>query len=288
MVDLHTHTNHSDGTWPLIQLLTEAEKVGITTLSVTDHDTVDAYFEMKKINIKDFYNGKLITGAEFNVMFNNSKVELLGYGFDVDKINEWIKKTYTKEKYSPNLDEEFKLLVDACKRNNIKIDDDLSYSKDIGWPIDIVFASLKKYGENKKIFTDKEWNDCDHFFRCCTCNIDFPLYMNFSNQAPDALDVSNMIRACGGKVFLAHLFTYPLRNYETYLDKLREANIIDGIEAYYSKFSNSEISFIEKYCDKYKLLKSGGTDCHGMKKPDRKIGVGYDNMNIKEEMIDWI
>lgn len=101
--------------------------------------------------------------------------------------------------------------------------------------------------------------------------------------------VSEEIRKLGGKVFLAHLFTYPLRDYEKYLDSLVENNIIDGIETYYSKFSNEEIKFIETYCRKNNLYMSAGTDCHGDKKPDRKIGIGYGNMNVQIDVVkDWI
>ena len=176
----------------------------------------------------------------------------------------------------------------ACKKNNIKVDD-INYKEDMGWPIDYIYESIKKYPENKQFFTEKEWNDIDHFFRCCTCNIDFPLYIDFSYQTPNAKLVSNEIRKLGGKVFLAHLFTYPLRNYEEYLDSLIQENIIDGIETYYSKFIDEQIEFVKNYCEKNNLYMSAGTDCHGDKKPDRKVGIGYGNMNVPTSIIkNWI
>jgi len=290
MIDLHTHTNYStDGTWTVEKLLTEAEKSGVTLLSITDHDCIDAHLEIKNKDISGIFSGRVIVGGEFNAMFNNAKIELLGYNFDVDKINDWIKKTYVNNKHKPDLDEEFNMLIESCKKNNVKIEEGLKFTKEAEWPIDVVFESLKKFDENKKLFTDKEWNDIDHFFRCCTCNVDFPLYLDFSNQTPNAKIVSKAIRDAGGKVFLAHLFTYPLRDYEKYLDSLRENNVIDGIETYYSKFNKEQIKFIENYCNRYNLLKSVGTDCHGSKKADRKVGVGYDNMNYQEEVVsDWI
>ena len=48
MVDLHTHTTYSDGASSLELLLKEAEENNVTVLSITDHDTVDAYHELKK------------------------------------------------------------------------------------------------------------------------------------------------------------------------------------------------------------------------------------------------
>ena len=288
MIDLHTHTNYSDGTWDVKTLLKNANENGVELLAITDHDTVKAHLELKENDYSNYFNGKIIPGAEFNCVFNNAKIELLGYNFDVEKMNDWIEKVYNVEKKVPNLMEEFHLLMNACHKNKIKVDN-INYKEDMGWPIDYVYESIKKYPENKKYFSDKEWNDIDHFFRCCTCNIDFPLYIDFSYQTPNAKLVSDEIRKLSGKVFLAHLFTYPLRDYKKYLDSLVENNIIDGVETYYSKFSDEEIKFVEKYCKKNNLYMSAGTDCHGNKKPDRKIGIGYGNMNAQIDVVkDWI
>ena len=288
MIDLHTHTNYSDGTWDLKTLLENARNNKVELLSITDHDTVKAHLELKEKDYSDLFDGKIIIGAEFNCVFNNAKIELLGYNFDVEKMDDWIEKVYNFEKKSPNLMEEFYLLMNACHKNNIKVDE-IDYKEDMGWPIDYIYESIKKYAENKKYFSDKEWNDIDHFFRCCTCNTDFPLYIDFSYQTPNAKLVSDKIRNLGGKVFLAHLFTYPLRDYEKYLDSLVSDNIIDGIETYYSTFTEEETKFLEDYCKKNNLYTSAGTDCHGDKKPDRKIGIGYGNMNVKIDAVkDWI
>lgn len=288
MIDLHTHTTYSDGTWDVKTLLKNAKENGVELLAITDHDTVKAHLELKENDYSNYFNGKIIPGAEFDCVFNNAKIELLGYNFDVEKMNDWIEKIYNVEKKVPNLMEEFHLLMNACHKNKIKVDD-INYKEGMGWPIDYVYESIKKYPENKKYFSDKEWNDIDHFFRCCTCNVDFPLYIDFSYQTPNAKLVSSEIRKLGGKVFLAHLFTYPLRNYEEYLDSLVQENIIDGIETYYSKFTDEQIEFVKNYCENKKLYMSAGTDCHGDKKTDRKVGIGYGNMNVPTSTIEnWI
>jgi len=288
MVDLHTHTNHSDGTWSLEKLLENAEKSKVTVLSITDHDNVKAYKKLREIDHNSIFSGKIITGGEFHAVFNNSNIELLGYDFDVDYIDEWSSDTYTINDNELGLNEEFNCLMNACYKNKIKVDD-IKYEPSMGWPIDFVFDSLKKYPENKQFFFDKEWNDVDHFFKCCKYNIDFPLYINFSNHIPDAKLVAKTIRDAGGKVFIAHLYKYPLRDYIAYLDKLREEDIIDGIEVYHSKFDDAQVKFLEDYCKKHNLLMSGGTDCHGDKKAERKIGTGFGDMNISEDIIkNWI
>ncbi len=73
-----------------------------------------------------------------------------------------------------------------------------------------------------------------------------------------------------------------------FLDILRENKIIDGVEVYHSSFTNEQSEQLKDYCEKYGLLMSGGTDCHGDKKADRKIGIGYGNMNIDEDILrNW-
>lgn len=67
-----------------------------------------------------------------------------------------------------------------------------------------------------------------------------------------------------------------------------EDKIIDGVEVYYSGFDAKQIRQLENFCDKYKLLMSGGTDCHGTRKPV-KLGIGLGNLNIPEKIIEnWI
>lgn len=281
MIDLHTHTKYSDGSWSLKELLKNAEKAGIEILSITDHDNVKAHKELKKTDYNEMFSGTIISGIECNAVFDNAKIELLGYNFNVDTIDKWAEDIYV------DLNQEFKLIIAACKKNNIKVDD-IKYDPSMGWPIDTIFKEMKKHKENRNKFDPKEWEDIDYFFRCCTCNTEFPLYIDFSSQVPGAKTVSNKIRETGGKVFLAHLYTYPLKDHILYLDKLRKQNIIDGVEVYYSKFSREQTKTLENYCEKHNLLMSGGSDCHGDKKPDIKIGTGKGNLNISKDIIkNW-
>ena len=90
MVDLHTHTIYSDGTWNVKKLLEEAKKNGVTLLSITDHDSVDAYLELRNNDYSNYFSGKIIPGCEFDCVFDNIKIELLGYNFDADKMNLWL------------------------------------------------------------------------------------------------------------------------------------------------------------------------------------------------------
>ena len=287
MIDLHTHTKHSDGTWSVKELLKEAEKVGLDILSITDHDTVDAHLILEDMDVSKYYSGKIIPGIECSAMFKEAKIELLGYNFDIEKIKDEINELYSKEEYEENLQQEFKLFIEACNKNNIKIDKDIEFTKKDKWPIDVVYNSLKKYEENKIHFTKGQWNNKRHFFRHCTCNSEFPLYIDLSYQIPDAKLVTKIIRKAGGKVFLAHPYIYSIKDIEAYLDFLREEDIIDGLETYYYSHTKEQTKFIEEYCNKYNLLKSMGSDCHGSKKKERTLGSAFDE-NKKNGLREWI
>lgn len=65
MIDLHTHTIFSDGTWTIEEMLSNAEKAGISTLAITDHDTAIPHIKLKEIDTKSYFSGRIIVGGEF-------------------------------------------------------------------------------------------------------------------------------------------------------------------------------------------------------------------------------
>ena len=183
MIDLHTHTNYSDGTWDLSRLLKEAEIRKINVLSITDHDTIKAYKELETIDYKKIYSGKIITGVEFTTVYNGVSFHMLAYDFDYKKLDIWIQKNYENNK--PNLQKEFDYMIKSCKENNIKLDI-VEYKSEIGWPVDIIFEEIKKHPENKKFFRENEWNNVDVFFNSCITNKKFPAFVDFSIHYPSA------------------------------------------------------------------------------------------------------
>ncbi|MBQ8044148.1 MAG: hypothetical protein IJ272_08405 [Clostridia bacterium] len=282
MIDLHTHTKYSDGTWDLKRLLLEANQAGVEVLSITDHDTLKPYGELKDIDYKSIYAGIILPGVELSTIYGGVKFELLAYGFDYTILNEWIVKTY--ENKSPDLNLEFEFMYKSCKRNDIKIGD-LHYDVTQGWPVDIIYEEIKKYDENRKYFSEQEWNDVDVFYNSCITNRDFPAYVDFSIHFPTADIVAKKVREAGGKVFIAHAYKYKLNDTIAFLDTLKNDNIIDGVEVYHSTFNDDEVKKLQRYCKDNNLLMSGGSDCHGDKKSTRKIGVGYGKLKTSKDIL---
>lgn len=97
MIDLHIHTSYSDGTDSVKEILKKANQIHLETISITDHNTCKAYFEMEKFNVSEIYDGDVIVGCEFTTSYDNRLIEVLGYGFDYVKVEEYLNKFYSEE-----------------------------------------------------------------------------------------------------------------------------------------------------------------------------------------------
>ena len=287
MIDLHTHTINSDGTWTTKELLTKAEKLGLEVLSITDHDTAKSHIEIENSKeLQEIFKGRLIKGAELNCIFDGVKIEILVYDFDLYPVQEWLENYYSPEKNKNRLIEEFNDLVKICNEKRIKIESNLKYNPETEYPVDVIYYSIVKFEENKKFFTKKQWENIDLFFRTCTVDKKFPLYRDFSKQMPTLEFYNKFIHKYNGKIFLAHLYKYQLDNHIEYLDRIIDKNLLDGVEVYHSSFTEEQIETLKEYCTNKGLLMSGGSDCHGEKKKERKIGIGYGNLNIDKKIIE--
>lgn len=92
MIDIHSHTTYSDGSFSVEKLLSEAEKLNLSLLSITDHNTVQAYYELQNPNIRDKFKGKIIPGVEITTTYKGETIEVLGYGFDLELMQQFFRK----------------------------------------------------------------------------------------------------------------------------------------------------------------------------------------------------
>lgn len=289
MIDLHSHTTNSDGTWSTKELLQKAEELNLEVLSITDHDTAKSYIEIENNpDIKQIFKGQLINGAELNCTFEGIKIEVLAYNFDLHPVQNWLENYYSDEKNKNRLIEEFKDFVNMCNTKDIKIEKNLKYNPEKEYPADAIYYSIIKFPENKKFFTDEQWSNKESFYRSCTVDKDFLLYRDFSKDIPTIQFLKEFIHKHNGKIFLAHLYKYNLDNHIKFLDKLITQNLLDGVEVYHSSHTQEQMEILEQYCINKKILMSGGSDCHGDKKKYRKLGTGQDNLNISKKIIaNW-
>lgn len=88
LVDLHIHTVASDGEGDCIQIIESAKNKGCKLISITDHNSVEAY--------KNIQDDILLTGIEFDCWYGLVFIHLLAYGIDIN--NEKLKKFFAKNK----------------------------------------------------------------------------------------------------------------------------------------------------------------------------------------------
>lgn len=285
MIDLHIHTNYSGAKNNLIEILKIAEKRNISIIAITDNNTCGAYKELKQLPVKEYFSGKIITGCEFSTIVNNVPIELIGYNINTDLAQDKISELYlSKEDYNIY---ETNLIINKCIEKGLKIDIcNIKYdaSKEKGKKA--VFEEIRRHPENKKFISEEAWNNARTFLLTYTSNPNNDFFVDFSGLVPSYKQVVELIKQCGGKVFMPHIFKYN-ENSKSVLETLVREKMIDGIEGYYPYYSQEQQQFALEFAKKHNLYISGGSDSHGT--PDSEIGIGRENLNVPEEIIyPWI
>ena len=288
MIDLHLHTVHSDGTDTVKQLLEKAEEKKLEIISITDHDSVDAYFEMENSkDLRNIFKGKIIVGSELHTTYNKVNIEVLAYGIDYKNLR--IQKVEQDKIQKNNLN----FFKEIGKKLNLKFDENI-----ITIPGDVSkqFASnvfgeeILKYEENQKILLEiGEMFDRNTFYRIHESNPKSPFYIDTSAYYRSIDEVIEDIHNAGGLAFLAHGFEYSFPDKYKTIENILKTTKIDGAECEYPKFSKEQRNYIKELCKKYNKFLSGGTDYHAKNKPNIDLGTGINkNININIDLInDW-
>lgn len=289
MIDLHIHTNHSDGTDSVEELLKNAEKAHLEVISITDHDSVEAYIELEKNpKLRELYSGKIIVGTELKTFYAKTSIEVLGYGFDyktlrIHHIDEQKMQEDILNKY-----------ISIAKEEGLKYDEKEMYVDRKNpykqWGSFVFANEVLKYEENKKIIERLGNFTPTNFFREHQSNENSKFYYDESYCSIDINETISRIHEAGGLAFLAHGFIYPFKDKVKTIEEILSTTDIDGIECIYPLFSEEERKIAFDLCKKYNKYMSGGTDYHANNKPDISLGTGKcNNVCIQKEFIDsWI
>lgn len=284
MIDLHIHSKYSfDGSDELTEILKEAERLRLSYISITDHNNTDAYNELEKINIKDFYSGKIIPGIEINSKAAGVPIEILGYNFDYKKMNENMSKIMISSEDRTKV--EFERLIEKCKEYGIKLDNDIKEKFDYSeFTSGFVHRNLKKYEENRSKLNERSWNSSRDFYRDYMSNPSTPLFVEADDLVPDLETAIGSVLDAGGIVFIPHIYEYR-DNTPKVLECLLKTDNISGFECYYTTFTNEQHDFMINLCNEKNYYISGGSDYHGKRKPDTYLGIGHGNLKIPEDIV---
>lgn len=292
MIDLHIHTKYSDGTYTVKEVLQKAESLGLSYISITDHDNCKAYNEFENLEIKDYFSGKLIQGIELKTLYNGRLIEILGYNYNKEILEKWLEDFYKNRQRKDTQKKYFNILYDACIKIGLEMQpkDTIIWNPENDWASVIIYKELKSHEENKERLPEDFWDDFTTFTKKYCADKDGPFYIDKKDDYPSLESAIKAVKDADGIAIIAHPFIYKwAKDKEEFIKDLHQNYDIDGFECYHSSFSEEQINYIVNYCKNNSLLMSGGSDCHGDNKPGIDLAVGKGNLNIDEEIIySWI
>ena len=263
--DLHIHSNISDGTQPLTELVPLIRDAGLAGFALTDHDTARGWPQAAELAGE--YGLDFLPGGEFSCRYSyrdeqgherTKSVHLLGYGYDPDY---------------PQLRDEMKRLLDDRLSRARRMADRLAADYPLTW--DDVLAQSSD-GENTVfgrphladalVAVGAAENRADAFDNILHVNGPYHVHQ----QSMDPLEAIRLVRAAGGVPVVAHPMSeergpaLPLE----YLGKMVEAGLA-GVEVYHRENSEPNRVRLLEFARERELLVTGSSDYHGVGKPNQ-------------------
>ena len=275
IIDMHAHTNYSDGDLSPQELIRLAIDKRIGTLAITDHDTIEGIKKVDRNEDVIVDSGiEIINGIELSAKTDKGRMHILGYGIDLNN------KALNKK------------MIDL--RDN-SINSVLSIMEQIKRDYGIRFGydDIKELvNANHNLGRPDLAKLCVKYGYATSSQDAFDKYLidahNKTRQTGKGLQYQEcleLITNSGGIPVLAHPKSLELSEKE-FLILLKEMIScgLKGIEVYHSSHSKEEMDYYLEIANQYGLLISGGSDFHGKSvKPDIELGTGKDkNIKIKK------
>ena len=269
LIDLHTHTNFSDGELSPNELINLAIENNIGTIAITDHDTIDGIKNIDRNAFNDYI--KIIDGIELTAKVNKGRMHILGLNIDKDNIelnNKLIELKNNSINSVLSMIEQLKIDYNIFFTYE-ELKELINANHNLGRP-DIARLLIKNgYVNSVQEAFDKYLIDAYNKINSRKKGLTY-------NECIDLILKSN------GIPILAHPNSLELNDKELlYLLKDMINNGLMGIEVYHSSHSQDEMDKYLKICNYFNLLISGGSDYHGINtKPNVILGTGVNN-NLK-------
>ncbi len=272
-VDLHVHSNASDGTFTPSEVVALAVEKGLAAIALTDHDTIDGLSEAQVA--ASGLPIEIIPGIELSCVYQGEEIHILGI-------------------YVDPADREFISETDALKEIRKKRNEEMIrrfQNAGISITLDEVMA-----GNPDTVITRA------HFARVLlekgyVKNMDqaFKKYLDYSGPYCPRKDkitpehAMKILTDCKASPVLAHPYQYHLGDKKTeelvcYLKDLG----LQGLEVYHSSNNQYESGKLRKLARKYDLFPTGGSDFHGSNKPDISLGAGRGGLRVTALLLDDI
>ena len=245
-VDLHIHSTASDGRYSPQEIIGKAAGLGLETIALADHDSIDgiapALEEVRKLKRLQF-----IPGVEVSTDVPNGEVHVLGYF--IDYTSEELAAALARFRHSR--EGRAQGMIDRLKELGINLSwervREIAGAGAIGRP-HIAQAMLEKgYINSIKEAFDR------YIAR------DGPAYVEREKMTP--VEAVQLVLRSRGIAVMAHPFTVP--EPEAMIAELKAAGMA-GIEAYYNGYTAEEIGQLIAMARNHGLMVTGGTDYHGL------------------------
>ncbi len=275
-IDLHVHTNKSDGTFSPEQVVDYAHSIGLQAIAVTDHDTVagigPAIEQAKK------YELEIVPGIEISAEWTEEKTELEIHmlGYFIDWQNQDLQKRL--DDLSVARVKRAEGIIEKLRQHGISLDmeDVLEFapSTEAVGRLHIAQAMLKEgcVSSINRAFDQYIGNNK-------------PCYVPKYQLNPEG--AVQVIKEMDGIAVIAH----PGLLEQSFADNLIRRLInggLDGIEIYYPEHRDGTIKHLEETARENNLLVTGGTDCHGLAKDHILMGtidIPYELLEKMKERI---
>ena len=280
LIDLHTHTDRSDGSTSPDELVRQAVAAGLKALAISDHDTMAGHDAAARV--AEDCGLELVCAVELSTRPNEQReggkreksVHVLGYWLDSP----------------PSAD--FRLYLETQQASRRKRNLDLvAKLQQLG--VSITLEDAEVYGRNQvgrphfaRVLLDKGY----------VTNIQqaFDVYLADEAQAavdrdePTLKEGIQRIKAGGGLASLAHPVRLPQRGAE--LERMVESLLedgLDGIEVFHSEHHPADCAEFAAIAARFGLIPTGGSDYHGDNKPGILLGSGKDgNLSLQYSFLE--
>lgn len=276
MIDLHTHSDKSDGSLSPSALIDHAAEKGLSAIALTDHDTTDGLDEAIARGKEICASAKIevIPGIEFSTEYEKKDVHIVG--LYIDHKDPAFQK-YLQDFVASRINRNIKM----CNKLRDEAGIDISLEKlQKEFPGAVITRAhyaryLLSHGYIKNLseaFERYIGDNCKYFI---------------PREKVTPLQAVQLILKAKGIPVLAHpiLYHFSRERLDRLTSSLKEAGLI-GIEAIYSTYEPAEERQIRELARKYDLCISGGSDFHGACKPGLELGTGYGHLHVPDEVLE--
>jgi predicted metal-dependent phosphoesterase TrpH len=257
-IDLHTHTNRSDGTFEPGELVHAAAERGLEVIAVTDHDTTEGLDASAAAGVES--GVEVVPGVEFSAEYEGSSVHVLCYWMDVD--------------HAPFQAELTRLRDDRFRRGELMVEKlrelgfDISFERvrEIARGGNIVRPHVAQAMVEAGIVPSEE----EAFERWIADGR--PAHV--PKHALDPLDAVRLIREAGGLCVLAHPGMWG--DQTSVPDELIEAMAaagMAGLEVDHTDHSPEQRARYRAMAGRLGVIPTGGSDCHGKRYDPIRLGT---------------